>query len=95
MNNIELLDKLDSSENISKMFNSQWKNVQNDILFLKDDILKDFHQIETKLNSKYEKQNTSTLTKLEKFEKTIEAMNQKIVNLSSLISTDKNIQQKV
>ena len=95
MNNIELLDKLESSENISKMFNSQWKNVQNDILFLKDDILKDFHQIETKLNSKYEKQNTSTLTKLEKFEKTIEAMNQKIVNLSSLISTDKNIQQKV
>ena len=95
MNNIELLDKLESSENISKMFNSQWKNVQNDILFLKDDILKDFHQIETKLNNKYEKQNTSTLTKLDKFEKTIEAMNQKIINLSSLISTDKNIQQKV
>ena len=95
MNNIELLDKLESSENISKMFNSQWKNVKDDILFLKDDILKDFHQIETKLNNKYQKQNTSTLTKLEKIEKTIEAMNQKIINLSSLISTDKNTQQKV
>ena len=95
MKNIELLDKLDSSENKSKIFSSQWKNAKNEILFLKDDILKDFRQIETNLNKKYEKQNSSTLTKLEKFEKTIEAMNQKIVNLSSLISTDKNIQQKV
>ena len=95
MKNIELIDKLESSENISKILNSQWKNVQNDILFLKDDILKDFRQIETKLNNKYEKQNLSTLNKLEKFEKTIEVMNQKITNLSSLISTDKNIQQKV
>ena len=96
MSDLESINKIDfSSENIPKIFDSQRKNLKQDILFLKEDILKDFREIENKLNTKYEKQNSNTLTKLHKFENTIEAMNNKIFELSSLISTDKNIQHKV
>ena len=96
MNELESINKIDfSTENIPKIFDSQRKNIKQDILFLKEDILKDFREIENKLNTKYEKQNSNTLTKLHKFENTIEAMNNKIFELSTLISTDKNIQNKV
>ena len=84
-----------SSENLPKIFESQRKNLKQDIIFLKEDILKDFREIENKLNTKYEKQNANTLTKLHKFEISIEAMKNQIFELSTLISTDKNIQQKV
>ena len=96
MSELEPLNKINFSiENIPIIFENQRTNLRKDILFLKEDILKDFRQIETKLSTKYEKQNTSILTRLHKFENNIEAMNNKISELSNLISTDKNIQQKI
>ena len=96
MTDLLSVDKIDfSSENLPKIFESQRKNIKQDILFLKEDILKDFREIENKLNTKYEKQNANTVTKLHKFEISIEAMKNQIFELSTLISTDKNIQQKV
>ena len=96
MSDLESIYKIDfSPENIPRIFESQRKNLKQDILFFKEDILKDFRELELKLTTKYEKQNSNTLTKLHKFENTIEAMNNKIFELSNLISTDKNIQQKV
>ena len=84
-----------SSENISKIFDTQRKNLKEDILFFKEDILKEFHQIETKLNTKYDKVNTNSSSKLETFEINIKTMNDKISELSSLISIDKNTQEKI
>ena len=84
MSELESINKIDFSlDNIPKIFDSQRKNLKQDILFLKEDILKDFREIEIKLNTKYEKQNSNTLTKLHKFENTIEAMNNKIFELST------------
>ena len=81
MNELESINKIDfSTENIPKIFDSQRKNIKQDILFLKEDILKDFREIENKLNTKYEKQNSNTLTKLHKFENTIEAINIKYLS---------------
>ena len=89
--------KNENNENISsnKIIEFQKNNLKKDILFFKEDILKDFRQIENKLNSKYDDQNSNIIAKLEKFENNIEAMNSKISQLSSLISTDKNIQQSI
>lgn len=96
MSSLESLHNNDfSSEKIPIIFENQRKNLKQDVLFLKEDILKDFRQIESKLNIKYEKQNSNTLSILNKFENTIESMNGKILKLASLISTDNNIQQKV
>jgi hypothetical protein len=80
---------------INKIFENQRITLNKDVLFIKEDILKDFKRIENNLNSKYEKQNTQVSSKLYKFESIIEAMKNKIDDLSSLISTDKNIQQKI
>ena len=80
---------------INKIFENQRITLNKDVLFIKEDILKDFKRIENNLNLKYEKQNTQVSSKLYKFESIIEAMKNKIDDLSSLISTDKNIQQKI
>ena len=96
MSDLISINQIDfSSESLPKIFESQRKNLKQDILFLKEEILKDFREIENKLNSKYEKQNANTVTKLHKFETSIEAMKNQIFELSTLMSTDKNIQQKV
>ena len=96
MNELLSIKEIDfSPENIPKIFEKQRKNLKQDILFLKDDILKDFREIETKLNTKYESQNSNTLIKLHKFENSIEVMKNKIYELSNLIVTDNDIQQKV
>ena len=96
MSSLELINNNEfSSEKIPIIFENQRKNLKQDVLFLKEDILKDFRQIESKLNLKYEKQNSNTLSIINKFENTIESMNSKILQLASLISTDKSIQQKV
>ena len=96
MSSLESMHKNDfSSDKIPIIFENQRKNLKQDVLFLKEDILKDFRQIESKLNLKYEKQNSNTLSIINKFENTIESMNSKILQLASLISTDKSIQQKV
>ena len=47
------------------------------------------------MNTKYEKINSNILTKLHKFEITLESMDNKIAELSNLIFTENNIHQKV
>ena len=93
-NNDESTD-IYNNENMTKIFENQRVTLNKDIIFLKEDILKDFKTIEANLNLKYEKQNSNITNKLHKFESSIEAMKSKIEELSSLISTDTNIQQKV
>ena len=100
MNEKELKNNNESTdiyniENITKIFENQRVTLNKDIIFLKEDILKDFKRIETNLNLKFEKQNSNITNKIHKFESSIEAMKSKIEELSSLISTDKNIQHKV
>ena len=63
MNELNKLIKLIFHQIIPKIFDSQRKNLKQDILFFKEEILKDFREIETKLNTKYEKQNSNTITK--------------------------------
>ena len=62
---------------INKIFENQRITLNKDVLFIKEDILKDFKRIENNLNSKYEKQNTQVSSKLYKFESIIETMKNK------------------
>ena len=66
-----------NTSNIVKIFENQRITLNKDIIFLKEDILKDFKRIENSLNMKYEKQNSNTVNKLYKFESIIEAMKTK------------------
>ena len=96
MNEKELKNNNESTdiyniENITKIFENQRVTLNKDIIFLKEDILKDFKRIETNLNLKFEKQNSNITNKIHKFESSIEAMKSKIEELSSLISTSKSV----
>ena len=96
MSTLESINKNNFSVNdISKIFENQRKNLSHDILFLKEDVLKDFRLIEKKLDSKYQNINSSIFTKIHKFEIILEDMNNKIIELSTLVSSDNNIHQKI
>ena len=96
MNTLPNINQVDiSSDNISKILESQKKLLKQDILYFKEDILKDFRQIENKLNNKYDQQNSNVVKHLENFENYIKTMNNKISQLSNLITTDKNIEEKI
>ena len=84
-----------SQENITKIFETEKKKLKQDILFLKEDVLKDFRQIESKLNTKIENQNSNLFKQIEKFDISLDSMNNRIAQLSTLISTDKNMQEKI
>ena len=86
---------MSEEENINKIFETEKKKLKQDILFLKEDILKDFRQIETKLNTKYDNQSTNIFKQLGKFDNSLNLVNNRINKLSTLISTDKNIQEKI
>ena len=73
----------------------QQSSFQKNILLFKDDVLKDLKKIEIKLNSKFENSSLSMESKLNEYNLKIETLSQKVYNLSSLISTDKNLQEKV
>ena len=62
-NENEITD-LYNNGNMTKIFENQRVILNKDIIFLKEDILKDFKRIETNLNSKYEKQNSNITNKI-------------------------------
>ena len=96
MNSFPTTNKIDiSSENISKILENQNIILKQDILYFKEDILKDFRQAENRLNKKYENQNSNIEQQIKNFENMIKIMNNKISQLSDLINTDQNIQEKI
>ena len=71
------------------------KNIQSDLIHFKDDILKDFRSIKVSFNDKYSLLEENLNKKLIKFDLTIKSFEQKILELSKLISIDKALKEKV
>ena len=71
------------------------KNMKMDLLRFKDDILKDIRVIEIGLNKKYLKIEESVKEKISKFDLKIASLEQKIFELSNLITTDNLIKEKI
>ena len=71
------------------------KNMKMDLLRFKDDILKDIRVIELGLNKKYLKIEESVKEKISKFDLKIASLEQKIFELSNLITTDNLIKEKI
>ena len=96
-NNINNLNKNKENElkkskniNINKMDDNHYflnqKNIQQDLIFFKDDILKDLREIRQKLFEELSIQKDEQTYKLDLYEKKIEAQTQKIAYLSNLIT---------
>ena len=68
---------------------------KNDILIFKNETLKDFKEAQKKISDKYKNLDLEIKEKLESYEKRINTYENKIIELSNLINTDKTIRDKV
>ena len=70
-------------------------NNKGDILYFKDEILKDLKKIEVKIGQKIDSHTLKTKAKLDEYEIKFAVMTEKINNLTSQISTNISLQEKV
>ena len=68
---------------------------KNDLLHFKEETLRDFKEVQRKIGEKYETLDLEMKEKLEAYEKRIVTYENKIMELSNLINTDKTIREKV
>ena len=71
------------------------QNIKSDLLYFKDDILKDMRVIQKTLDSKFFQSEENLNLKLNKFETKINLFEQKIFELSKKISADNNLRENV
>ena len=71
------------------------QNIKSDLLYFKDDILKDMREIQKTLDSKFFQSEENLNLKLNKFETKINLFEQKIFELSKKISADNNLRENV
>ena len=68
---------------------------KSDFLMFKNETLKDFKDVQKKVNEKYKDLEVEIREKLESYETRINTYENKIIELSKLINTDKTIREKV
>ena len=90
--NISELNNFNNNNNDNSI---NQKNIKDDILFFKDDILRDIKKFEYKLNLKVDDQTTMLKDKLDIYELKMEAMTQKISSLGNKISKNISLKEKV
>ena len=77
------------------IFSSNPKYIKKDILLFKNEILKDIKSFQTEIFEKTKTEEKYINDKIEKFTIQIQKFQEKIVELSNLINTDKAIREKV
>ena len=68
---------------------------KNDILHFKEETLRDFKEVQKKITQKYENLDLEMKERLDEYERRITTYENKIMELSNLINTDKTIREKV
>ena len=71
------------------------KNIKMDLLHFKDDILKDIKSMQKNIADKFTISNNLLKEKLESYDTKINLYNEKIIQLSNLITEDNNLKEKV
>ena len=93
-NNINNTNNTNNSNN-NNIIIPQKKSSSEQLLFFKDEVLKDLKALESKLSLKYDIQHTLNANKIKKIEGTIDQISQRIAYLSSQIITDNTMKEKV
>ena len=68
---------------------------KNDLLHFKEETLRDFKEVQKKISDKYDNLDLEINERLEAYERRITVYENKIMELSKLINTDKTIREKV
>lgn len=83
-----------STRNIININNPLKNSVSEQLLYFKDDILKDMKQFESQITSKFNSELNKNNNKIQKFQETLKEISQKIENISSNIFFNTSIQDK-
>ena len=71
------------------------RSVQSDIIYFKEDVLRTLKMIETKLNTKLESSSSLINETLQSYDTQLNSFQNKIDDLSNIISTDKEKKNKI
>ena len=82
-----------SNKNNLKM--SQNGTLSDQLIFFKEDVLKDIKQLESKISLKYDIQHNINSNKINKIESLIEQINQRVTYLSTSITTDTTMKETI
>ena len=86
-NNLKLNDE--------SITNNNTKEIRKDLLYFKNDLLKEFKTIESNLNEKYSDSINELKLRLKDYDRKFDKVNQQILDLSNIISNDKIIKDKI
>ena len=86
---------MSTKENNDPILNVNVKSIKNDILMFKNETLKDFKEAQKKITEKYQSLDFEISERLQSYENRITTYENKVMELSKLINTDKTIRGKV
>ena len=89
------MNKNEMEKNGGSPLNINSKKIQNEMIHLKDDILKDLKNFERNYSDKFKSLNKIIDEKLEEFEKRIEVYNQRLFKISQIVVDDRSIKEKI
>ena len=70
-------------------------SIKNELIYFKEDILKDFKSAISKLNSKYDSEKDIFSSKIEHLESKLDTLFSKVINLSNSLPSNSAISEKV
>ena len=91
-NNKEIVD---SEKNVESPLNLNRVKLQNEMIYMKEDILKDLKNFERNYSEKFAKSNKLISEKLEEFEHKIDTFNQKLFEISQSSIDNISIKEKI
>ena len=71
------------------------KNLKNDMIHFKDDVLKDMKNIQKNISEKFEMTNNLIKEKLESYDRKMKLYNEKLTQISNLVVTDNSMKEKI
>ena len=89
----ELINPVNNQNNNS-IFNPDMNNIKQDLLFFKNDILKDIRKIEEKLNLKLTEQSVVNSEQYEAYEKKLDILDTKLTQVNAIMSDSFNLGEK-
>ena len=84
-----------SNKNDDEIFGISQKNMRQDILLFKEEVLKDIKTVQKQFSNKFAKMEDLLKNQINIYETKVNTFEQRIKNLSDLISSDRTIIQKI
>ena len=88
-------ETVDVEKNSESLLSINQKKLKNEMMYMKEDLLKDLKNFERNFSEKLTKSNQSIYERLEEFEQKIEEFNQKLFQISQTSVEDKSIKEKI